>query len=230
MYPSQTGREKLALTLSRADTLRIPTMNALRSGSALARRSLATPPAAPLTSSRLLSSFTSSSSKISLSSASLPRTQRLAVASRWSGSTPSLYLTQTRTMASESKIKVKNPVVELDGDEVREQTPPILKLKPLHLGAYHEPAFTSWWPSLNAGKYGVPVAFMCHWPEVGPNTDASAAHPVPNQLTRKLLIDDPNYLARNQRKGKLWNPSDPLPLMWGIPALQAPEVPIAACN
>ncbi|KAJ5929962.1 hypothetical protein N7466_005455 [Penicillium verhagenii] len=97
-------------------------MNAIRSGSAFARRSLATPPPiAPLSSSsRLLSSsFTSfSSSQRSLSSASLPRTQRISASSRWTGSTPSLYLTQTRTMASESKIKVVNPVVELDGDEM----------------------------------------------------------------------------------------------------------------
>ncbi|KAJ5725854.1 uncharacterized protein N7483_007211 [Penicillium malachiteum] len=98
-------------------------MNALRSGSAFARRSLATPPSvAPRlsSSSRVLSSsFTSfSSSQRSLSSASLPRTNRIAASSRWSGSTPTLYLTQTRTMASESKIKVVNPVVELDGDEM----------------------------------------------------------------------------------------------------------------
>ncbi|KAJ5998673.1 hypothetical protein N7451_006483 [Penicillium sp. IBT 35674x] len=96
-------------------------MNALRSGSAFARRSLATPPVAPLSSSsRLLSSsFTSfSTSQRSLSSASLPRTHRISASSRWTGSTPSLYLTQTRTMASESKIKVVNPVVELDGDEM----------------------------------------------------------------------------------------------------------------
>ncbi|KAJ5289105.1 hypothetical protein N7478_002135 [Penicillium angulare] len=96
-------------------------MNALRSGSAFARRSLATPPpVAPLSSTRLLSSsFTSfSSSQRSLSSASLPRTNRISASTRWSGSTPSLYFTQTRTMAIESKIKVQNPVVELDGDEM----------------------------------------------------------------------------------------------------------------
>lgn len=107
-------------------------MNAysLRSASAFARRSLATPPpatVAPLSSSsaRLLSStsFTSSSSSPSQRSFSsalhLPRTTRIAASTRWSGSTPSLYLTQSRTMASENtKIKVKNPVVELDGDEV----------------------------------------------------------------------------------------------------------------
>lgn len=104
-------------------------MNAysLRSASAFARRSLATPPTiAPLSSSsaRLLSSssFTPSSpssSQRSFSSAlRLPRTTRIAASTRWSGST-SLYLTQSRTMASENtKIKVKNPVVELDGDEV----------------------------------------------------------------------------------------------------------------
>ncbi|KAJ5153321.1 uncharacterized protein N7482_009799 [Penicillium canariense] len=102
-------------------------MNSLRSASAFARRSLATPPpTAPLSSSsaRLLSStsFASSStpSQRSFSSAALrlPRTTRIAASSRWSGSTPSLYLTQSRTMTSDSKIKVKNPVVELDGDEM----------------------------------------------------------------------------------------------------------------
>ncbi|CAG7926239.1 unnamed protein product, partial [Penicillium olsonii] len=93
-------------------------MNALRTSSAFARRSLATPPA-PLTSTRLLSStsFTSSSTSRSISSASLSRTNRVASA-RWSGSIPSLYTTQVRTMASETKIKVQSPLVELDGDEV----------------------------------------------------------------------------------------------------------------
>lgn len=127
-------------------------MNALRSGSAFARRSLATPPpVAPLSSSRLLSSsFTSfSSPQRSLSSASLPRTNRLAASSRWSGSTPSLYLTQTRTMASESKIKVKNPVVELDGDEVwkfpkkdspEQLCPFYMRCPKLCAGSCHKPA------------------------------------------------------------------------------------------
>ncbi|KAJ5118713.1 hypothetical protein N7448_010421 [Penicillium atrosanguineum] len=92
-------------------------MNALRSSSAFARRSLA-PPAPLSISSRLLSSSSSPSSKRSISSSSLARPQRLATASRWSGQIPSLYLSQTRTMATETKIKVKNPVVELDGDEM----------------------------------------------------------------------------------------------------------------
>ncbi|KAJ5197937.1 uncharacterized protein N7498_007054 [Penicillium cinerascens] len=96
-------------------------MNALRSSSAFARRSLtltAAPPAPLSVSSRLFSSSSSISSKRSISFVSLARPQRLATVSRWSGSTPSLYLNQTRTMASETKIKVKNPVVELDGDEM----------------------------------------------------------------------------------------------------------------
>jgi hypothetical protein len=105
-------------------------MNALRSSSAFARRSLATPPSAPLSSSsRLLSSssFTSSLSSRTISSASLSqRTNRVNSSSRWSGSIPSLYLTQSRTMASETKIKVKNPLVELDGDEVWEQPLPFI--------------------------------------------------------------------------------------------------------
>ncbi|KAJ5475506.1 Isocitrate dehydrogenase [Penicillium diatomitis] len=103
----------------------------LRSASALARRSLVTPPTVvPKTSSsavaaaRLLSTSSTSSalphSRRSFSSAlHLSRTTRVAAATRWSASTPSPYLTQSRTMASEStKIKVKNPVVELDGDEL----------------------------------------------------------------------------------------------------------------
>jgi isocitrate dehydrogenase len=97
-------------------------MNALRSSSAVARRSLATPPAPLSSTSRLISSssFTSSLSKRSISSTSLSqRTNRVAASSRWSGSIPS-SITQIRTMASETKIKVKNPVVELDGDEVWE--------------------------------------------------------------------------------------------------------------
>lgn len=96
-------------------------MNALRSSSAFARRSL-TPASisAPLSSSRLLSSSSSQlpSSQRSLSSVTL-RSNRLSASSRWSGSSPSVNFFQIRTMASESKIKVVNPVVELDGDEVR---------------------------------------------------------------------------------------------------------------
>ena len=97
-------------------------MNALRSRSAFARRSL-TPPAPLSISSRLLSSSSSHSSKRSISSSSLARPQSLATASRWSGPIPSLYLNQTRMMATDTKIKVKNPVVELDGDEVRKPSP-----------------------------------------------------------------------------------------------------------
>lgn len=96
-------------------------MNSLRSSS-VALRARMTPPA-PLSSTRLLSSYStsfSSPSKRSLSSASI-RSPRIAASSRWSGSTSSLYRIQSRAMATESKIKVKNPVVELDGDEVRFQ-------------------------------------------------------------------------------------------------------------
>lgn len=100
-------------------------MNALRSSSALARRSLATPPAPLSPTSRLISSssFTSLLSKRSISSTSLSQqTNRVVACSRWSGSIPSSF-TQTRTMASETKIKVKTPVVELDGDEVWDNPP-----------------------------------------------------------------------------------------------------------
>ncbi|OQE29760.1 hypothetical protein PENSTE_c002G07093 [Penicillium steckii] len=95
-------------------------MNAVRSSSGFLRRSV-TPLSAPLSSSRLLSSSSSSqlpSSQRFISSASL-RPNRIATTSRWSGSsTPSPNFFQIRTMASESKIKVVNPVVELDGDEM----------------------------------------------------------------------------------------------------------------
>ena len=121
--PSQTETVKLALT-SLATVP--PTMNALRSSSALARRSLATPPAPLSPTSRLISSssFTSLLSKRSISSTSLSQqTNRVVACSRWSGSIPSSF-TQTRTMASEiPKIKVKTPVVELDGDEVWDYPP-----------------------------------------------------------------------------------------------------------
>lgn len=89
------------------------TMNALRSSSASARRSL-TPLSAPLSSSLLSSSFSTSSRSISTS---FSRTTRAVASPRWSGPIP-LNFAQIRTMASETKIKVKNPVVELDGDEV----------------------------------------------------------------------------------------------------------------
>lgn len=121
-FPGQTETCESRADLSRTVPLNShhPTMNALRSSSAFARRSL-TPASisAPLSSSRLLSSSSSQlpSSQRSLSSVSL-RSNRLS-ASRWSGSTPSVNFFQIRTMASESKIKVVNPVVELDGDEVR---------------------------------------------------------------------------------------------------------------
>lgn len=156
-------------------------MNALRSSSAFARRSLTLPaaPPAPLSvSSRLLSSSSSISSKRSISSVSLARPQRLATVSRWSGSTPSLYLNQTRTMASETKIKVKNPVVELDGDEVR-NLPPFYSSRHSCIRAYHKlglvapgGAFSSR-PSSNAGKNGVPKPF--HVP-IHPSQDAAQCH------------------------------------------------------
>lgn len=110
-------------------------MSSLRLSSAFARRSLhacAPPRSAPLYSSAVrfssLSSSTSSVSSTSSSSfstsAAVSRPQRtlasssLPASSRWSGVT-SFRLNQSRTMATEgTKIKVKNPVVELDGDEV----------------------------------------------------------------------------------------------------------------
>lgn len=114
---------------------------ALRASSAFARRSLAassTPlPAAPLGSFIVSSSSSSSSSYHSSSSntTSSPSSIRayssrasvlsrslgsspLSTTSRWSGVLPT-NLNQVRTMAFDGKkIKVQNPVVELDGDEV----------------------------------------------------------------------------------------------------------------
>ncbi|BCR91215.1 NADP-dependent isocitrate dehydrogenase [Aspergillus chevalieri] len=114
---------------------------ALRASSAFARRSLAassTPlPAAPLGSFIVSSSSSSSSSYHSSSSntTSSPSSIRayssrasvlsrslgsspLSTTSRWSGVLPT-NLNQVRTMAFDGKkIKVQNPVVELDGDEM----------------------------------------------------------------------------------------------------------------
>lgn len=114
---------------------------ALRASSAFARRSLAassTPlPAAPLgsfivSSSSSSSSYHSSSSNTTSSSPASLRayssrasvlsrslgSSPLSTTSRWSGVIPT-NLNQARTMSFDGKkIKVQNPVVELDGDEV----------------------------------------------------------------------------------------------------------------
>ncbi|KAF7167865.1 hypothetical protein CNMCM6106_003259 [Aspergillus hiratsukae] len=109
-------------------------MSSLRVSSAFARRSLhacAPPRSAPLYSSAVrYSSLSSSTSSVSsspsssFSTSAVARPQRtlasssLFASSRRSGVT-SFHLTQSRTMATEgTKIKVKNPVVELDGDEM----------------------------------------------------------------------------------------------------------------
>lgn len=131
-------------------------MNALRSSSALARRSLATPPAPLASTSRLISSSSfTSSSKRSISSTSLSqRTTRVAASSRWSGSIPSSF-TQTRTMASETKIKVKTPLVELDGDEVWDNSS--FYSSKLSISLFHKPAYPRARRCVfveNAGKHG----------------------------------------------------------------------------
>lgn len=106
-------------------------MNSLRLHSASVRRAVASPLSAPLSSSAYRSMSRSSSSYISSSSSSFStaatsRAQRPLASSqlpriispRQTGISP-LQWTQARTMATEGpKIKVKNPVVELDGDEV----------------------------------------------------------------------------------------------------------------
>lgn len=180
-------------------------MNALRSSSALARRSLATPPAPLSSTSRLISSSSfTSSSKRSISSTSLSqRTNRVAASSRWSGSIPS-SLTQIRTMASETKIKVKTPVVELDGDEVWDNSS-------FYSSKFQSACFTSPYILVlglpvfveNAGKHG----------EYHDNTCVNRTMTPPAGFETLFLthanqlvfanIDDSYYLARNQRKGKL---------------------------
>lgn len=123
-------------------------MTSARLTSAFARRSLAASsiPAAPPLGSfarrlpAVASTISSSSSSSSPSSSPLfpsstrfyntraslfPRSTSnnpLSTSSRWSGVT-SLNLTQSRKMAVDGrKIKVQNPVVELDGDEVCSET------------------------------------------------------------------------------------------------------------
>lgn len=103
-------------------------MSSVRFTSALARRSLNSPLscAAPPCSSALRSfssaSYSARSSYSSSSSASPSTARALASSSARitrPAATRALYRIQSRTMATEGpKIKVKNPVVELDGDEV----------------------------------------------------------------------------------------------------------------
>lgn len=132
------------LTLSRVVLAPTVMMIALRSSSAFARRSLATPPSASISSSRFISStsLTSSSSSKRLASSAnsllLPQST-IAASSRWPGLSPPTYRAQTRTMASDSKIKVKNPVVELDGDEVWWPSLPFIGLSCSGLGCITRP-------------------------------------------------------------------------------------------
>ncbi|KAJ0426241.1 hypothetical protein BJY00DRAFT_128465 [Aspergillus carlsbadensis] len=103
-------------------------MSSVRFTSALARRSLNSPLhlAAPPCSSALRcfssTSYSSLSASSSSSSASPSTARALASTSAHfsrAAATRPLYRIQSRTMATEGpKIKVKNPVVELDGDEV----------------------------------------------------------------------------------------------------------------
>ncbi|KAL2836604.1 hypothetical protein BJX68DRAFT_273446 [Aspergillus pseudodeflectus] len=103
-------------------------MSSVRFTSALARRSLNSPLhlAAPPCSSALRcfssASYSSPSASSSPSSASPSTARALASTSAHfsrAAATRSLYRIQSRTMATEGpKIKVKNPVVELDGDEM----------------------------------------------------------------------------------------------------------------
>lgn len=108
----------------------------VRLSSAVARRAPVSPATPPLLLPRLSStSSSSSSSSFSLSTTTTTTSPARAYSSRattsihktplssssssrWSG-VSSFNLSQTRTMALDGKkIQVKNPVVELDGDEV----------------------------------------------------------------------------------------------------------------
>lgn len=109
----------------------------VRLSSAVARRAPVSPATPPLLLPRLSStSSSSSSSSFSLSTTTTTTTSPARAyssrattsihktplssssSSRWSG-VSSFNLSQTRTMALDGKkIQVKNPVVELDGDEV----------------------------------------------------------------------------------------------------------------
>ena len=113
-------------------------MLSARLSSAVARRAPVSP-ATPLLLPRLSSTASSSSSSLSssfsrstssparayssrasspLATTSIRKTPLSTTSSRWSG-VSSFNLSQTRTMAlNGKKIQVKNPVVELDGDEV----------------------------------------------------------------------------------------------------------------
>ena len=107
----------------------------VRLSSAVARRAPVSPATPPLLLPRLSSTSSSSSpSSFSLSTTTTTSPARAyssrattsihktplssSSSSRWSG-VSSFNLSQTRTMALDGKkIQVKNPVVELDGDEV----------------------------------------------------------------------------------------------------------------
>ncbi|GAD97181.1 isocitrate dehydrogenase, mitochondrial precursor, putative [Paecilomyces variotii No. 5] len=98
-------------------------MNPVRLVSATARRSLPLPRTVSSTPRRFLSSsisspapFSATSSFSGLTSRTV-RDARVSASASWTAST-SYTVNQTRTMASGQKIKVKNPVVELDGDEL----------------------------------------------------------------------------------------------------------------
>ncbi|KAJ9293121.1 hypothetical protein DTO271G3_8065 [Paecilomyces variotii] len=97
-------------------------MNSVRLVSATARRSLPLPRTVSSTPRRFLSSSISSPAPLSTTSAfsgltsRTVRDARITASASWTAST-SYTVNQTRTMASGQKIKVKNPVVELDGDE-----------------------------------------------------------------------------------------------------------------
>lgn len=99
----------------------------LRNTSALALRGVSSLSASSSCARRsILSSSSSLSSRYSTSSVSraiarpAATTLRPALAPSSAQSNSSVFSTHIRTMASQaSKIKVKNPVVELDGDEVR---------------------------------------------------------------------------------------------------------------
>jgi hypothetical protein len=106
-------------------------------------------------------------------------------------------------MASESKIKVKNPVVELDGDEVR-------KLCPLYSPELFTPGRIT-----NSASWCIFVSTVIERGEKRGSHALSCANPLRVGILRNAItsldhsltgdfrgfIDDPYYLERNQGKG-----------------------------
>lgn len=118
-------------------------------------------------------SIYSSSPRAGLTSSSLfnrnsAATGRISVSSSWSGATSLLNPTQIRKMATEiQKIKVKNPVVELDGDEVC--------LKQQKKRVLHVPLYVSRLPACSCSS---PLALFSSRGEIRGGGEQSASLPI----------------------------------------------------